>query len=74
MAREGEMTARALHTFDWTMAGNKKENLYLVTVNYDSVSVTFAKLSDMHHLLRITKKMDELEVSRKVKKRECNGT
>jgi hypothetical protein len=41
---------------------NVKENL---DPNHDSVSVAFAKLSDMHHLWRITKEMDELEVPRK---------
>jgi hypothetical protein len=45
-----------------TLAANEKENLYL---NRDSVSVAFAKLSDMHHLWRIAKEMDELKVPRK---------
>jgi hypothetical protein len=36
-----------------------------VDPNPDSVSVAFAKLSDMHHLWRISKEMDELEVPKK---------
>ena len=62
IAHEAAMTARALNTSDLTTAMNLKEN---VDPNPDSVSVAFAKLSDMHHLWRISKEMDELEVPRK---------
>jgi hypothetical protein len=79
IAREAAMTARALHTSDLMATKtitDVKENLDPMAMktmnvkenldpNHDSVSVAFAKLSDMHHLWRITKEMDELEVPRK---------